>query len=43
MKLEKRLHEDVYYYTEVFDDPRKLLDIVEELENESSTYPAISE
>lgn len=43
MKLEKRFHENVYYYTEVFDNPKKLLDIVEELENYSSSYPAISE
>lgn len=43
MKLEKRLHENVYYYTEVFEDPKKLLDIVEEIEHDPSTYPAISE
>lgn len=43
MKLEKRFHENVYYYTEVFDNPQKLLEIVEELENHPSSYPAISE
>jgi hypothetical protein len=43
MKLEKKLHEDVYYYTEVFDNPQKLLDIVEEIEKDPLTYPAISE
>lgn len=43
MKLEKQLHENVYYYTGVFDNPKKLLDIVEELESDPQSYPAISE
>lgn len=43
MKLEKKFHENVYYYTEVFDNPQKLLEIVEELEKHPSSYPAISE
>ena len=42
MRLEKKLHEDVYYYTGVIDNPNKLIQDIEFLDNKPESYEAIS-
>jgi hypothetical protein len=34
MKLEKKLHENIYYYTDVLSDPKKFLDIILETDGD---------
>jgi hypothetical protein len=34
MKLEKKLHENIYYYTEVLSDPKKLVDMIIETDSD---------
>jgi len=41
MKLTK-LHENIYYYENVFENHKEMIDALEELENDSSTHEAIS-
>jgi hypothetical protein len=41
MKVTK-LHENIYYYTDVFENAKEMIDVLEELENDSTTYKAIS-
>ena len=41
MKLTK-LHENIYYYENVFENHKEIIDILEELENETSTHQAIT-
>jgi len=41
MKLEKKLHENVYYYTEVYEDPASMLSFVELIDGEEDLYPFI--
>jgi hypothetical protein len=43
MELKKKLHENVYYYTNVIPNAKEILEIVEKLESDSASYPAISE
>jgi hypothetical protein len=42
MELKKRLHDNVYYYTNIFDNPKDLVRIIEELESDPDSYEAIS-
>ena len=41
MQLEQKLHENVYYYTDVFADPQKVIDLIEKLDEEEKVYPVI--
>ena len=41
MKLEEKLHENVYYYTDVIEDPKKVLAMIERLDEIEESYPAI--
>jgi hypothetical protein len=41
MKLEKKLHENVYYYTDVFTDAQNVIDLIEKLDGDERSYPAI--
>jgi hypothetical protein len=43
MELKKKFHENVYYYTNVVPNAKEILEIVEKLEKEPASYPAISE
>ena len=43
MELKKKFHENVYYYTDVVPNAKEILEIVEKLEKEPASYPAISE
>lgn len=42
MKLEKKLHENIYYYTGVFDNPQWIIDSLEKIDDDESTYKAIT-
>jgi hypothetical protein len=42
MELKKRFHENVYYYTNVFEDAKKLIALVEEIDSDPRTYTAIT-
>jgi hypothetical protein len=41
MKL-TRLHENIYYYENVFENHKEIINALEELENDPTTYEAIS-
>ncbi len=41
MQLEQKLHENVYYYTDVFADPQKVIDLIEKLDEDERTYSVI--
>lgn len=41
MKLAARLHENVYYYKNVIDNPQKLVDMIEENDSNEAMYPVI--
>lgn len=41
MKLEQKLHENIYYYTDVLEDPKKVLDLIELLDTKEESYSAI--
>jgi hypothetical protein len=41
MYLKEKLHENVYYYTDVFDDPKRVIDLIEKLDLDERSYPAI--
>lgn len=41
MKLEQKLHENVYYYTDVIEDPKKVLEMIERLDTIEASYGAI--
>ena len=41
MKLNK-LHENIYYYEDVFENAQEMIDILEDLEKDTTTYQAIS-
>jgi hypothetical protein len=41
MILKEKLHEDVYYYTDVYSHPEQLLEFIESLDSESAVYPVI--
>ena len=43
MQLEKKLHEDVYLYSGVLDDPEKLVRLIEELDEDESVQGVIPE
>lgn len=42
MKLEKKLHENVYYYENVFDNPQWVIDSLNHLDKDENTYEAIT-
>lgn len=42
MKLEKKLHENVYYYENVFDNPQWIIDTLNYLDKDENTYEAIT-
>jgi cephalosporin-C deacetylase-like acetyl esterase len=41
MELKEIIHNNIYYYTNVFEDAKKLTDIFEELDSMPETYPVI--
>ena len=41
MILKEKLHENVYYYTDVYSHPEQLLEFIESLDSESAVYPVI--
>jgi hypothetical protein len=41
MKLEKKLHENIYYYTNVLDNPKKLLSLILETDSDLDIQPVI--
>ena len=41
MQLEQRLHENVYYYTDVIKNPQNVLDTIERLDEDPRSYVAI--
>lgn len=43
MYLEKKLHENVYLYSEVLDDPKRLVSLIEELDEDESVHSVIPE
>jgi hypothetical protein len=43
MHLEKKLHENVYLYSDVLDDPKRLLALIEELDEDESVQSVIPE
>jgi hypothetical protein len=43
MKLEKRFDENVYYYTNVFEDPKWIIDSLEKLDKDPETHKAITQ
>ena len=43
MHLEKKLHENVYLYSDVLDDPARLLRLIEELDDDESVQGVIPE
>lgn len=42
MKLEKKFHENVFYYSNVFEDPQRIINILNELDDNEKTYPIIT-
>lgn len=43
MYLAKKLHEEVFLYEDVFDDPAGLIQLIEELDEDETTYSVIPE
>jgi hypothetical protein len=43
MHLSKKLHEEVFYYEDVFEDPAGLIALLEELDADESTYSVVPE
>lgn len=41
MKLEKILHENIYYYTDVLEDPKKFLSLILEMDGDPDIEPVI--
>jgi hypothetical protein len=41
MILKKKFDENVFYYTEVFKDPKWIIETIEKLDSDESTYPGI--
>ena len=43
MKPVQKLHEEVFYYEDVFEDPAGLIALIEELDSDDSTYSVLPE
>jgi hypothetical protein len=43
MHLSKKLHDEVFYYEDVFENPDELVALIEELDSDESVYPALPE
>jgi dTDP-4-amino-4,6-dideoxygalactose transaminase len=41
MQLEEKLHENIYYYTDVIKDPQKIIDLIEKLDENEEVYKVI--
>jgi hypothetical protein len=42
MQLKEKLHENVYYYTNVFENHKEIVELLEKLEEDPNTYKAIT-
>jgi hypothetical protein len=42
MELKKKLHENIYYYTNVFENPKEMIEMLEALEKDETSHEAIS-
>ena len=42
MELKKKLHENVYYYTNVFENPKEMIEMLESLEKDETSHQAIT-
>lgn len=41
MQLEEKLHENIYYYTDVISDPKRIIDLIEKLDEIEEVYKVI--